>query len=138
MIKLANILKEITVNKPGPKLEIETYHDIDNTIYVYPLLPIDIEDFIGILTPNGMKVNFGKDNFDLEDNIEWNKVKDYLDSRRIKYYIDDSTIFIPNRYIKIVKELNEITINKPNRGIFKAVTTSDCANDSDLYIYFDL
>jgi hypothetical protein len=43
MIRLANLLKEITVNKPGSKFKVETYRDVsDGIIYAYTLLPIDI------------------------------------------------------------------------------------------------
>jgi hypothetical protein len=153
MIKLANLLKEITVNKPGSKIEIETYTDIDGTTYCYAKLPIDIlsyrgeeDNFIGRKINNGIlngMLVYPHD-YDLyfENGVEWNILKNYLDKIRVKYTTEnidgEECIFIPDRYIKIVKELNEITINKPNRGIFKAVTDSDCAGDSDLYIYFDL
>jgi hypothetical protein len=129
VIKLANILKEITVNKPGSKFKVETYRDVsDGIIYAYTLLPIDIEtrggeggyNFVGRLTPEGILVYSDDYDFDLENGVEWNKVKDYLNLQRIGYEnIDNSTVFIPSRYVKIVKELNEITVNKPRR-LFKS------------------
>jgi hypothetical protein len=131
MIRLANLLKEITVNKPrilfyclklGLGDRIHSYKLLkDNDNYWAEVLYDPKEGMYGDLLPNG----------DFETNLEKGNFSDFLKLINVEYYIHDNNVTIPSKYIS-KPPVNEITVNKPNIKLFDATVFDIEENIDDL------
>jgi hypothetical protein len=147
MQQLAGI-NEIRVNQPvRNKIEVEPYTDTNGTTYYYAKLPIDIlnfrggeDNFIGRKINNGIlkgMLIYPEDyDFEFENGVEWNILKNYLDKIRVKYTTEnidgEECIFIPDNYIQITNKLNEIRVNQPEEKELKAEDIE--WDDNDVWI----